>query len=41
MVIALEPISGHWHLQDEFLITDSEPIRISDRFEWNTLPWTA
>jgi Xaa-Pro aminopeptidase len=41
MVIALEPISGHWHLQDEFLITESDPIRISDRFDWGELPWTA
>ena len=41
MVIALEPISGHWHLQDEFLITESEPTRISDKFEWRRLQWTG
>jgi len=37
MVIALEPISGHWHLQDEFLITGSDPVRISDGFDWGDL----
>lgn len=41
MVIALEPISGHWHLQDEFLITEGDPVRISDTFEWEALNWTA
>lgn len=41
MVIALEPISGHWHLQDEYLITDGDPVRISDGFELEELPWLA
>jgi Xaa-Pro aminopeptidase len=39
MVIALEPVGGHWHLQDQFLITDGAPLRLSDRFELETLPW--
>jgi len=41
MVIALEPISGHWHLQDEYLITDQGPQRISDLFDLDGLPWAV
>jgi Xaa-Pro aminopeptidase len=40
MVVAIEPISGHWHLQDEYLITDGAPQRISDGFDLQELPWT-
>ena len=40
MVVAIEPISGHWHLQDEFLITEGPPQRISDSFDLEVLPWT-
>ncbi len=40
MVVAIEPISGHWHLQDEYLVTDSEPVRISAGFDIERLPWT-
>jgi Xaa-Pro aminopeptidase len=39
MVVAIEPISGHWHLQDEYLITESNPTRISDGFVLKDLPW--
>jgi len=41
MVIAIEPISGHWHLQDEYLITESSPTRISDGFGLEDLPWAG
>jgi len=41
MVLAIEPISGHWHLQDEYLITDRGPLRISDTFDLDHLPWAA
>jgi Xaa-Pro aminopeptidase len=41
MVVALEPISGHWHLQDEYLITDGPPERISDSFDVDELPWAG
>ena len=41
MVIAIEPISGHWHLQDEYLITDGAPERISDLFDIAELPWAG
>jgi len=37
-VVALEPIGGHWHLQDQFLITDGPPERLSDRFDLSYLP---
>jgi len=40
MVVAIEPISGHWHLQDEYLITDGDPVRLSDRFDLEELAWT-
>jgi|GEM_PF-289134 len=40
MVVAIEPISGHWHLQDEYLITEGAPQRISDSFDLEVLPWT-
>lgn len=40
MVIAIEPISGHWHIQDEYLITEGAPQRISDSFDLEVLPWT-
>jgi Xaa-Pro aminopeptidase len=40
MVVAIEPISGHWHLQDEYLITEGKPERISDMFDIERLPWT-
>jgi Xaa-Pro aminopeptidase len=33
MVVCLEPIlEGFWHLQDQILITESDPIILSDRF---------
>jgi Xaa-Pro dipeptidase len=33
MVVCLEPIlEGFWHLQDQILITDADPIILSDRF---------
>jgi len=41
MVVAIEPISGHWHLQDEYLVTDRGPQRISDTFDLEQLPWAA
>jgi Xaa-Pro aminopeptidase len=41
MVVAIEPISGHWHLQDEYLITDGAPQRLSDTFDLEKLPWTG
>jgi Xaa-Pro aminopeptidase len=41
MVVAIEPISGHWHVQDEYLITDGEPVRISDGFDITELPWAG
>lgn len=41
MVVALEPISGHWHLQDEYLIGEASPIRISDGFPLEDLPWAG
>ena len=40
MVVAIEPISGHWHIQDEYLITEGAPERISDSFDIEVLPWT-
>ena len=40
MVVAIEPISGHWHLQDEYLITEGAPERISSSFDIEVLPWT-
>jgi Xaa-Pro aminopeptidase len=41
MVVAIEPISGHWHVQDEYLITESSPIRISEGFRLEELPWAG
>ena len=41
MVIAFEPISGHWHLQDEYLVTGSTPARISDVCDLERLPWAG
>jgi Xaa-Pro aminopeptidase len=41
MVVAIEPISGHWHLQDEYVITDDKPVRISDGFDISELPWAG
>jgi Xaa-Pro aminopeptidase len=41
MVVAIEPISGHWHLQDEYLITGSSPVRISDNFDHEVLAWAG
>ena len=41
MVLAIEPISGHWHLQDEYVITDGAPERISDSFDLEELPWAG
>jgi Xaa-Pro aminopeptidase len=33
MVVCLEPIlEGFWHLQDQILITESDPVILSDRF---------
>jgi Xaa-Pro aminopeptidase len=32
MVIAMEPHFGSWHLQDLYLITESGPKLLSDRF---------
>ena len=32
MVLALEPVSGFWHLQDEFVITDDGNRLLSDSF---------
>ncbi|HVB64636.1 MAG TPA: Xaa-Pro peptidase family protein [Nitrolancea sp.] len=33
MVVCLEPIlEGFWHLQDQILITDNDPVILSDRF---------
>jgi Xaa-Pro aminopeptidase len=40
MVVAIEPISGYWHLQDEYLITEGAPERISNSFDIEVLPWT-
>jgi Xaa-Pro aminopeptidase len=39
MVVALEPISDFWTLQDQFLITDDAPVRLSDKFDLSELPW--
>lgn len=39
MVVALEPISGPWHLQDEFLITTGHPERISSLYPIEELRW--
>lgn len=41
MVIAIEPISAHWHLQDEYVITDDKPVRISDGFDISELAWAG
>ena len=41
MVVAIEPISGLWHLQDEYLLTDREPERISESFPLEEMPWVA
>ena len=40
MVVAIEPISGHWHIQDEYLVTEGSPERISDTFDIERLLWT-
>ena len=40
-VVAIEPISGHWHLQDEYLVTDGAPERVSDAFPLEELPWAG
>lgn len=41
MVVALEPISGYWHLQDEYLIRESSPDLLSPTFASDELAWTA
>ncbi len=33
MVICLEPALGHWHLQDEILVTDGQPRLLSKEFD--------
>jgi Xaa-Pro aminopeptidase len=41
MVVAIEPISGHWHLQDEYLIAGRSPERVSDSFPLEELAWAG
>jgi len=41
MVVAIEPISGHWHVQDEYVITDGSPLRISATFDIERLTWAG
>ena len=41
MVVALEPISGHWHLQDEYRVGESSPELLSPTFDSDQLAWTA
>jgi Xaa-Pro aminopeptidase len=38
MVIALEPVGGLWHMQEEFVITDEHPVRLCAVYPLDTLP---
>jgi Xaa-Pro aminopeptidase len=38
MVIALEPVGGLWHLQEEFVVTDEHPLRLCDVYPLDVLP---
>jgi Xaa-Pro aminopeptidase len=37
MVIALEPVGGLWHLQEEFVVTDERPMRLCDVYPLEAL----
>jgi Xaa-Pro aminopeptidase len=38
MVIALEPVGGLWHMQEEFVVTDEHPLRLCDIYPLDVLP---
>jgi hypothetical protein len=38
MVVCLEPaLLGFWHIQDQFVITERDPVLLSDKFDVSKL----